>query len=373
MNEKLTPVLIPLLNPNEPEANLISLKISEGQYISSGQVICTLETTKSAADVVAERDGFVIGLSFSAGDTVHAGEILCYLADSSEKPYSIPKPNQGTSPSLPAALDLPEGLRITQPALEFVRRENIDIGQLPKGPLITESFFHTYTGKTMDKSKFSLIDSEFDPRPLVIYGGGGHGKMLIDLLRALNVYRIVGIVDDGLKPGTEVMSIPVLGNADILPNLATKGVKMAINAVGGIGNVNVRIEVFKKLADNGFVCPPIVHPSATIEKSSTLSPGVQIFAKAYIGSEAQIKYGVIVNTGAIISHDCILDDYAIISPGAIIAGEVHIGKGSLIGMAATINLRVKIGDRVRIGNGATVKGDVPDSGIVKAGSIWPAI
>jgi acetyltransferase-like isoleucine patch superfamily enzyme len=40
-------------------------------------------------------------------------------------------------------------------------------------------------------------------------------------------------------------------------------------------------------------------------------------------------------------------------------------------MGATINLNVKIGAGARIGNGATVKSDVPEKGIVRAGSIWP--
>jgi acetyltransferase-like isoleucine patch superfamily enzyme len=40
-------------------------------------------------------------------------------------------------------------------------------------------------------------------------------------------------------------------------------------------------------------------------------------------------------------------------------------------MGTTINLRVKVGARARIGNGATVKRDVPEGGIVRAGSVWP--
>ncbi|MBP1702324.1 MAG: hypothetical protein H6Q38_1431, partial [Chloroflexi bacterium] len=73
-----------------------------------------------------------------------------------------------------------------------------------------------------------------------------------------------------------------------------------------------------------------------------------------------------------ISHDCQLGDYVNIAPGAILAGEVNIEAGALVGMGVTVNLRVKVGAGARIGNGATVKSDVPEKGIVRAGTIWPA-
>ena len=50
-------VTIPLLNPNEPEALLAALHVSEGQQVSTGDPLCTLETTKSTAELQAESDG----------------------------------------------------------------------------------------------------------------------------------------------------------------------------------------------------------------------------------------------------------------------------------------------------------------------------
>jgi acetyltransferase-like isoleucine patch superfamily enzyme len=40
-------------------------------------------------------------------------------------------------------------------------------------------------------------------------------------------------------------------------------------------------------------------------------------------------------------------------------------------MGVTLNLGVQVGAGARIGNGATVKADVPEKGLVRAGSIWP--
>jgi len=83
---------------------------------------------------------------------------------------------------------------------------------------------------------------------------------------------------------------------------------------GGIGNLSIRIHVYRTLIEAGYACPAVIHPTAWVENSARLSPGVQVFAHAYIGSEARVGFGCIVNTGAIISHDCWLDEYSNISP-----------------------------------------------------------
>jgi sugar O-acyltransferase (sialic acid O-acetyltransferase NeuD family) len=267
---------------------------------------------------------------------------------------------------------VPTGLRITQPALNLARQNNVSLNQLPLGPLVTEDHVRNMIDK-IDTTDLESPKGDFDSTAIIIYGAGGHGKSLIDLIRSLKKYRIAGIVDDATKQGSAetIMSIPVLGGRETLPELHAQGIRQAVNAVGGIGNVQVRVMVFRHLAEAGFICPTVVHPTAFIEPSASLSAGVQVFPQAYIGSDTKLGYGTIVNSGAIVSHDCMLAEYVNISPGAILAGAVNISRGSLIGMGATVNLGVTIGEGVRIGNGATVKRDVPDNQIVQAGTVWP--
>jgi len=362
------PVTIPLLNPNEPEAQLAALHVKEGQHVSVGDLLATIETTKSAADLQAEKEGFIIGLRLTVGQTARAGEILCYIAD--DPAWLPPEPARpagqiGTADSLSAPA--PAGLRITQPALALVRQLGLDLSRLPSDRLVTENMVRALLSKPASE----LDIGEMNTGAIIVYGGGGHGKALIDLLRALHTYRIVGIIDDGITAEETIMGVPVLGGNERLPELYAKGIRQAVNAVGGIGNIAIRIKVFQNLAEAGFVCPAVVHPAAYVENSASLAPGVQVFARAYVGSEARLGFGAIVNTGAIVSHDCILENFANVSPGALLAGEVKIGAASLVGMGATINLRVSVGAGARIGNGATVKEDVPAKGIVRAGTIWP--
>lgn len=370
------PVRIPLINPNEPEALVAELNVSEGQHVSAGDVLCTLETTKSTAEVTAETDGYVAGLQLAQGQPARAGDVLCYLAPMPGwQPAERPDPTDARGDENGSEeAELPAGLRITRPALALARRRGLDLGLLPIGPLITERAVQEQldAGPAAPAAPdFSPPSGRWDPGSIFIYGAGGHGKMVADLLRVQGLYRVLGFVDDGLPSGSAVMGIPVLGGAAILESLHRQGVRLAVNAVGGVSNIGVRIEVFRRLASAGFTFPYLVHPRAVVEPGARIADGAHVLALAYVGSEAELGYGTIVGTGAIVSHDCKLGNFVNISPAAVLAGGVEVGSGSLIGMGATINLSVRIGAGARIGNGATVKANVPAGSIVRAGAVWP--
>lgn len=211
----------------------------------------------------------------------------------------------------------------------------------------------------------------YDATKVIIYGGGGLSKMIIETVRVLGAYQIVGIIDDNLKPGEMIIGVPVLGGAEILPELFKQGIRTAVNSVGGIGNYKERLNVFHQLAKAGFVCPAIVHPTAHVDPSARLEAGVLVLAQSYISGSAVVGLGSLINNSVVVSHDCVLGVCTNLSPGAMIAGDVIIGDFTQVGMNATINIGVKVGRECLIGNGATIKNNVPDETRVHAGAIWP--
>jgi acetyltransferase EpsM len=307
-----TPVLIPapLADPENSGLWLSLLAVQEGQAVESGQFLARLESKGQVFNLTSPRAGHVVGLHVRPGQVVQPKEVLCYI---------------GPQSSIPAA----------QPTAQVAAA------------------------------------TAFDPTALLIFGGGGHGKTIIDLVRALGSFRIIGIIDDGLTPGSDVMDTPVLGGAQTLEEWHARGVRLAANCVGGIGNVDVRLRVFERLAKAGFTCPALVHPSAVVERSAALEPGVQVLAQAYIGSDVRVGFGTVINAGGIVSHDCTLGKVVNLSPGATLAGNVHVENYTQIGMRATVNLGITIGERCLLGNGCTVKKDVPANTRVRAGTIWP--
>ena len=130
------------------------------------------------------------------------------------------------------------------------------------------------------------------------------------------------------------------------------------------------VKIFELLENIGFSFPALIHLRATLEPSAKVEEGVQVFANAYVGSEAILHARCMINTNAVVSHDCVIGSYTHIAPGALLAGHVHVGRNTLVGMGVTTAIGLQIGEGVRIGNGAILLADVPDRTIIQAGKFW---
>ena len=284
MSEKLIPIKVPLLNPNETEALLSSLETAEGQALEKDAVIAVIETTKSTGEVTAPAAGYLVGLRFNPGETLQAGDVLAYIGKSPESkdPSLPPWAPESESVVVPGADDL----RITTPARKLALDNGLDLDLLPRDTLVT----HQMVADILDQQTPTKAQTELPPIPegekrLVIFGAGGHGRSLAALVQKMGDFDLLGFIDDGVPVGTEVLGLPVLGGREQLAKLAENGVRLAINGVGGIGDLALRLAVFDLLRQAGFHCPLVIHPTAFLEDSAVLADGVQVFPFAYVGTE----------------------------------------------------------------------------------------
>jgi sugar O-acyltransferase (sialic acid O-acetyltransferase NeuD family) len=357
-------IIVPLLNANEPEARLVKIHVKDGEPVKKGRLLFTIETTKAAADIEAQADGY-LRVEAKEGDLLGVGD---RLGDITDEPNE--KAEERTRTKMAESKNEPGALRITKPARALAEELGVDLEMLPVGRLITEETIRQYA--QAPATEINLPDAG---KPyIMIYGAGGHAKTIMEMVRQLATYSIAGIVDDNQAlTGTHVLDIPVLGTRMLLPALFEKGVRLAANGVGGIVDINVRVKVFELLAKAGFSFPVLIHPRATVEPTARIEAGVQVFANAYVGTEAVLHEKCMVNTNAVVSHDCVIGAYTHIAPGALLAGHVHVGAQTLLGMGVTTAIGVKIGAGVRVGNGAILLADVPDRTIIQAGRFWTGI
>ena len=215
-------------------------------------------------------------------------------------------------------------------------------------------------------------EKTYSPYHILVYGGGGHAKSVIDMIRAVGGYLIAGIVDDNLIAGTQVLGVPVLGTSEILDILHEQGISLAVNTVGGIGKPDTRVKVFEKLDQAGYEFPSMIHPRAFVEPTARVAEGTQILPMAYVGSDSQIGFGCIINYGAIISHDCAAARLCQSLAWRNTGWWSHRGRTLTNWYAGNRKPEFNIGTEVRIGNGATIKKDVPDFEVIRAGAVWPA-
>lgn len=202
-------------------------------------------------------------------------------------------------------------------------------------------------------------------KEIVFLGGGGHAKVLVDLVRIIGKYEITGILDFQLKKGTMILGIPVLGGDDQLSVIFSNGIRTACVAVGSAKDNGVRCRLFDVVRRAGFKIISLVHPNSIVSGESTISDGVQVMAGVTIQTNTFIGENTIINTGAIIDHDCFVGKHTHICPGVVIAGGVTIGDNSFIGPGATIIKGVTIGSNSVVAAGAVVTNNVPDGLKVK--------
>lgn len=191
-------------------------------------------------------------------------------------------------------------------------------------------------------------------KKILIYGAGGHGKVVLDILLTMGC-EVSGFLDaDSNKHGNKINGFEVLGDWPYLEKNKSMGLAL------GIGNNKIREMIFKQAKNIGVEIVSAVHSSAVISKFAKIGEGVVIMPGAIVNSGCILEDGVVVNTGATVDHDCHLERFSQIWPGAHLAGGIRIGEFSYVGTGAAIIQNLKIGREVIIGAGAAVVSDLPD-------------
>lgn len=195
-------------------------------------------------------------------------------------------------------------------------------------------------------------------KKLVLIGGGGHCRSVMDAAIRMNEFDDIAIVDPGILRGTIVMGYPVVGDDSMLLQLQNNGFQYAFITVGNVGDASLRKKLFLMSNEYGFIYPDIIDPSAVVSEYSELGEGVFIGKNAVVNAGARIGDHVIINTGAIIEHDCMIGEFSHIAVGACICGECKIQEGSFVGANSTVIQEVSIKKNSFIKAGSIVKGDI---------------
>ena len=195
-------------------------------------------------------------------------------------------------------------------------------------------------------------------KKLLLIGGGGHCRSVLDTAIRLNIFDEIGIVD---FTDSSCLGVKVVGNDDDIPSLINNGWNEAFITVGSVGDTSIRRRLYKMAKDLNLTIPALIDPTAVIANGVEIGEGVFIGKRAIVNTCSTIGRCAIINTGAIVEHDCRIGDFAHISPGAVVCGQVTVGEDSHVGAGAVVRQQIKIGDNALIGAGSVVVANVAAS------------
>lgn len=184
---------------------------------------------------------------------------------------------------------------------------------------------------------------------ILLVGGGGHCRAVIDVIEAEDKYSIAGIIDKEELLGEKVLGYEVIGCDDDLGSLF-ETYKYAVVTVGQIRSNTLKVKLFKLLKDIGYNLPVIKSPLAYVSKHSQVDEGTVIMHQSLVNANVKIGKNCIINTKALIEHDSVVEDNCHISTASVINGGVVVKEGTFFGSNATTRESVEVSGFIKAGS-----------------------
>lgn len=189
---------------------------------------------------------------------------------------------------------------------------------------------------------------------LLIWGAGGHGRVVLDIARSMGDFGHIAFFDNRIGLPAQLAGLDVLSGD--LCGVWQLGFDMFIVAIGP--NM-VRAERFREALEAGLEPATCIHSTAWISPGAVIGRGTVVMPRVVIQTDSRVGEDCIVNTGAIVEHDCIVGDHVHLSPGVTLCGNVMIGPFAHLGASVTAIPGATVGDGAVVGAGAVVLGEIP--------------
>ncbi len=207
-------------------------------------------------------------------------------------------------------------------------------------------------------------------KPVIILGGGGHAKVLLEVL-ILQKIEVYGFTDPNKNKELSLgnKNIKYLGKDEVIKQLSP----INYNLVNGLGSVGIdtlkrRREKYKEFQALHFKFLNVIHPASIVSEDVAevirSKEGVQVMAGANIRPGSNIGDNTIINTGVSVDHDCNIGSHVHVAPGVVMSGEVDMGDSCHIGTGSLIRNGIKIGCDVFVSMGCVVTENQKEGTIV---------
>ncbi|HJV75265.1 MAG TPA: biotin/lipoyl-containing protein [Noviherbaspirillum sp.] len=353
---------MPALNSNEDSAEIIQWSAQPGTFVAAGQTIATVETTKTAIDVVVEENGFFAPLH-AIGARVRTGEALAVLLD---------KPDDSAEEVMKklAPQETVNARKWTKKAELVAAKLGVDIEALSKklgDRQVTEA--DVIAANQPERELLDLADDRYPAtrreRVLLIGGGGGGGTITIDAINRGTHQRAVGILDNNTAlHGKTMLGIPVLGPNAMVEELWQQGMFDAAIVVV-TANVDERAALFESISAKGIKFTNVIDPDAKIRTNVQLGVGNLIMANSFLAACVTLGNNNFLASHTCIEHHSVVGSHCTFGPRSITSGAVTIGDRVKFGMNVMLEPYLSVGSGSLIPSGLTVTDNVPPNSVLK--------
>jgi len=349
-------------NASDDYFNVTELYFNQSQFVKNGELIFSIESSKADIDIESVQEGYLY-YNIVKGQKINVGELFYIISDVKISNWEIEFKNaiEATTNDLE--------LLISNKAKILIQANNLNPLDLNKKNIKEIDVLNYLNGLKSqnfeDSGKKYLIKNKSNITPVIIIGGGGGAKMVIDALRNSTKYQVVGILDDKLEIGCNVIDINVVGCLNDIKSLLDIGINNFILAFGVLTQRNARYDLYLKLKQMGCIFPNVIHPKAIVEESVVMGEGNVILAMANVGSCVKMGNLNYINNNALISHDCELHENIHLAPASVLASSIIIESNVLIGMNSTLYYGITIGYGSTILNGLIINNTVSKNVIQK--------
>ena len=204
--------------------------------------------------------------------------------------------------------------------------------------------------------------------PVIVLGCIGNCLDVVEAMLAHNRadrrphFHPLGYLDDNPQSvGTRPLGLPVLGDLSKVGEFPEASFVLAI---GGPHSYLARPQLFEKIGLPRERYVSVVHPAASVSRSSLLGLGSVLLPHVTVGAQARIGDHVMVLPNSVISHDVSVGDFTLVATAAVLCGTVEVGSNAYIGACCCIRQDLRIGAGALVGMGSQVVKDVPPGATV---------
>jgi sugar O-acyltransferase (sialic acid O-acetyltransferase NeuD family) len=359
----ITIVRTPQVGANDKCAVLNTWLKKSGQRVASGDLICSMETTKTSFEVEAPADGFLY-YSCESGTQLETNKAFALVSehetndaiDTLEEIVSNERQESHTQSSM-----------LTKKAELLIKQNQLNIDDLV-------SEYGDKKIKEQDVRLFLLKNRHlayrhgFASRERVgVIGGasGGGALIVIDaIIRNPDMQAVCVFDQNDSYKGESILGVPIVGSIELLDQyLNSKLIDKVIIAFNR--NLVERENTFKELRQAGVPFCNVIDPSVEVRNLVEIGIGNVILSNSYIGPCSHIGDNNFITSGTHIEHGNRLGDHCAFGPSVATSGNVDIGDRVRFASGIFVEPDVTIGDDCIISSGAVIRGNIEKNHIVK--------